>query len=245
MRLRRRESLGVAIVEHRVVERADAAGGVERFDACARKSARRARAARASSGSVFAFTPGKHRRHEAADGLGIDDRVADLPGLLRHQPAPDRVALGPEVLALVVEARGVAIDHRRPATRSRRACRCRRRTAARARRWRRMCDCDGSPIVSAPASIMNFSSTPMLKRVPRIRKLSAGHSPSSFWPQASRSHARFDSKPPAASTQARASMRSVADARGDEPAVAQVRSLDRRVVANLSRPALRRCGSTR
>ena len=65
----------------------------------------------------------------------------------------------------------------------------------------------GSPIESAPASSMNFSSVPVLKRVPRIKKLSAGHSPRSFWPQASRSHARLDSKPPAASTQARASMR--------------------------------------
>ncbi|MNX73410.1 hypothetical protein D3C86_1048060 [compost metagenome] len=64
-------------------------------------------------------------------------------------------------------------------------------------------------MASAPASIMYFSSTPMLKRVPRIRKLSAGHSPRSFWPQASRSHSRFDSKPPAASTQARASIRSL------------------------------------
>lgn len=53
-------------------------------------------------------------------------------------------------------------------------------------------------MLSAPAAIMCLSSTPWLKRVPRIRKLSAGHSPRSFWPQASRSHSRFDSKPPAA-----------------------------------------------
>ena len=31
---------------------------------------------RASSGSVSACTPGKHRRHEAADRLGVDDRIA-------------------------------------------------------------------------------------------------------------------------------------------------------------------------
>jgi hypothetical protein len=35
---------------------------------------------------------------------------ADLSGLLRDQPAPDRVALRPEVLALVVEALRVAVD---------------------------------------------------------------------------------------------------------------------------------------
>ena len=51
------------------------------------------------------------------------------------------------------------------------------------------------------------SKTPVLKRVPRIRKLSAGHSPRSFCPHASRSHARLLSKPPAASTQVRASVR--------------------------------------
>src|SRR5207247_886296 len=55
--------------------------------------------------------PGEYRRHEAADGLAVDDRIAGLPGLLRDQPAPDGVALGPEVLALVVEALGVAIHH--------------------------------------------------------------------------------------------------------------------------------------
>ena len=61
---------------------------------------------------------------------------------------------------------------------------------------------------SAPASIMSLSSTPVLKRVPRIRKFSAGRSPRSFVPQASLSHSRFDSKPPAARTQALASIRS-------------------------------------
>ena len=36
---------------------------------------------------------------------------------------------------------------------------------------------------SAPAAIMNCRTTPALKRVPRIRKLSAGHSPRSFTPR--------------------------------------------------------------
>ncbi len=47
------------------------------------------------------------RGHEARQRLGVDDHIADLVRLLRDQPAPDRVALGPEVLALVVEALGV------------------------------------------------------------------------------------------------------------------------------------------
>ena len=35
---------------------------------------------------------------------GIEDDVGDLVGLRGDQPAPDRVALRPDVLALVVEA---------------------------------------------------------------------------------------------------------------------------------------------
>ena len=51
------------------------------------------------------------RRHEQADRFGVDDRIGDLLRLLRHQPAPDGVALRPGVLALVVEALRVAVDH--------------------------------------------------------------------------------------------------------------------------------------
>ena len=40
----------------------------------------------------------------------IEDDVGDLVGLGGHQPAPDRVALRPDVLALVVEALGVLVD---------------------------------------------------------------------------------------------------------------------------------------
>ena len=54
---------------------------------------------------------GEHGRHEAANGLAVDDRITNLPRLLRHQAAPDGVALGPEVFALVVEAFAVAVDH--------------------------------------------------------------------------------------------------------------------------------------
>src|SRR6266851_6592192 len=37
--------------------------------------------------------------------------MPDLPRLLRDQPAPDRIALGPEVLALVVESLALLIHH--------------------------------------------------------------------------------------------------------------------------------------
>ena len=46
-----------------------------------------------------------------ADRLGIDDRVGHLIRLLRDQPTPDGVTLGPEILTLVVEPLGVTVDH--------------------------------------------------------------------------------------------------------------------------------------
>ena len=55
--------------------------------------------------------PGKHRRHEAANRLGVDHAPSDLPRLERHQPPPDRIALGPEIFALVIETLGKAVDH--------------------------------------------------------------------------------------------------------------------------------------
>ena len=57
------------------------------------------------------FLTRKHRRHEAAHSLGVDDRKPALPGLLGHQPAPDGVALGPEVFALVIKALGLLVHH--------------------------------------------------------------------------------------------------------------------------------------
>ncbi len=42
--------------------------------------------------------------------VGVEDDVGDLVGLRRDQAAPDRVALRPDVLALVVEALGVLVD---------------------------------------------------------------------------------------------------------------------------------------
>ena len=42
--------------------------------------------------------------------LAIEDDVGDLVGLGGDQAAPDRVALRPDILALVVEAQGVLVD---------------------------------------------------------------------------------------------------------------------------------------
>ena len=72
---------------------------------------------------------GEHRRHEERRPTGrVDQDVADLVGLGRHQAAPDGVALGPEVLALVVEAVPVGVDHDRRRGRSRVGSRCHRRS---------------------------------------------------------------------------------------------------------------------
>ncbi len=57
------------------------------------------------------FDRREDRRHEQVDRFGVDDRIGDLPRLLRDQAAPDGVALGPGVLALVVEAFALAVDH--------------------------------------------------------------------------------------------------------------------------------------
>ena len=53
----------------------------------------------------------EHRGHEQLLALAVDDRVGDLVLLLRDQPAPDRVALGPDVLALVIEPLGRLVHH--------------------------------------------------------------------------------------------------------------------------------------
>src|SRR5207253_3096847 len=52
----------------------------------------------------------EHRRNKLAHRFSIDDRVCELIGLRGDKPAPDRVALGPEVEAFVVEALRVAVD---------------------------------------------------------------------------------------------------------------------------------------
>jgi hypothetical protein len=110
VRLGGEHAFGVAVVQLRVVEAAGAAGGVVVLQRAQEGGCVQPQLARELRQRVRQDA-GEHGRHEAADGLAVDDRVADLPRLLRHEAAPDRVALGPEVLALVVEAPGFAVDH--------------------------------------------------------------------------------------------------------------------------------------
>ena len=56
-----------------------------------------------SRAAIGGNTDGMNRPRD----FGIDDRIGDLIGLLRDEASPDRVALRPEVLALVVEAFGM------------------------------------------------------------------------------------------------------------------------------------------
>ena len=53
----------------------------------------------------------KHRWHEAAHRFGIDDGVANLALLASDQAAPNGVALGPKILALVVKTLAMLVDH--------------------------------------------------------------------------------------------------------------------------------------
>jgi hypothetical protein len=39
-----------------------------------------------------------------ADGFAVDDRVADLPGLVGDQSAPDGIAFGPEIFPFIIKA---------------------------------------------------------------------------------------------------------------------------------------------
>ena len=94
-----------------VVEPARAHRGVETGDGLREPLRREPQLLSPARASVSARLARKDRRHEAAERLGIDDRVGDLPGLAGDEPSPDRIALGPEILALVVEAPAFAVDH--------------------------------------------------------------------------------------------------------------------------------------
>ena len=110
VRLWRRQPLGAAVVEHGMIEGADLAGRVVGMHG--RFQPRRIEAGEARKfAQRVGLEPREDGRHEAPDGLGVDDRGGDLPRLPGDQSAPDGVTLGPEVLTLVVETFAVAIDH--------------------------------------------------------------------------------------------------------------------------------------
>ena len=110
MRLRRRDAFGAAVVENGVVEGAGPHRGVEVGHGLFQRGRIERRACRRARGCVGAADRRKERRHEHRDDGGVEDDVGDLVRLRRDQPAPDRVALRPDVLALVVEALRVLVD---------------------------------------------------------------------------------------------------------------------------------------
>ena len=65
----------------------------------------------ASSRMVARLDRRIERGHEQRQRRRVEDDVGDLVRLLRHQPPPDRVALRPDLLALVVEALRVLVHH--------------------------------------------------------------------------------------------------------------------------------------
>ena len=98
-----------AVVEHRLIERSGLHGLVEAVHFLTRTSTWKPELVRelADRGGLQRRKDG---RHEVPDRLGVDDRIGDLLRLLGNQPAPHRIALRPEILALVVEAPAFAVD---------------------------------------------------------------------------------------------------------------------------------------
>src|SRR5438876_2947077 len=99
MRFRRRKAEGYAVIEHRVVECADATRGVV-LGYRVHEGVRIQAELDGEMGQRGCLLPREYRRHETSDGPGVDDGVRDLSGTLRDQPTPYRIPLGPEILTL-------------------------------------------------------------------------------------------------------------------------------------------------
>ena len=109
MRLRRIETLGAAVIEDLRIEAAIDNGAVVLSD----RLLQLVRIQSDQAGELpdrIGLDRRKHRRHEQRRRLLIDDRPGDLPRLLRHQPTPDRIALRPDIFALVIEPLRITID---------------------------------------------------------------------------------------------------------------------------------------
>ena len=130
VRFRRGQARGHAVIQLAALEGAGAGGGV-----VVGHHALQLRRVEPERRGQFADAGGLQRREHAGQvivqRLAVADGEGPLIGLLRDQPAPDRVTLGPDILALVVEAfdilvhddgighaiephRQAAIAHRRP-----------------------------------------------------------------------------------------------------------------------------------
>ena len=174
---------GAAIVELRCVEVAGPHGGVEVARRVLSSVARiELELAAASSLIVAAFDRRKNRRHEQRRSIWRRRSNRRSGRAAARQPAPDRIALRPEILALVVEALARSCSRR-----------CRRRRsragstmppsnfgarASIATAWH----CVGSPTGITPWSSSMRSTSPRLYGVPRMRKLSAAVAPISLQP---------------------------------------------------------------
>ena len=197
VRFRRRESVRPAIVQDRVIE---TAGHDARLNSLHRAQSTDPRAIRVrlpAPQSLVPRTGRKHGRHEAAQHLGIDNRIGDLIRLLGDQAPPDRVALGPQILAFILETFAVSDSRRCRAARNPGASRCRRRTSASARRSRPRGIAWGRPRIRTPLSSSKLEHLAFVVRRSADQKILAPPAP-----QASFSHSRFDSNPPAAATSA-------------------------------------------
>ena len=101
---------GAAIVEDGVVEGAGPHRGVEFGDGLLQRGRIERRACRRARAMVAPSIGGNSVGMNIVSDAGVEDDVGDLVRLGCDQPAPDRVALRPDVLALVVEALRVLVD---------------------------------------------------------------------------------------------------------------------------------------
>src|SRR5215510_13245626 len=104
MALRWRETLGPAIVQHRVVECSRPYGGIEAGDRFLQGGNGQSQR-RGKFRDAWRRDWRIERGHEHLERIGVKDDPGDLARLLGHQAPPDGVAFRPDILALVVEAR--------------------------------------------------------------------------------------------------------------------------------------------
>src|SRR5258707_4715985 len=115
MALGRRQAFGAAIVEDGVIEGAGPNRGVEIGDGLLQHG----RIEFEFNGQLrdrAGLDRREQRRHEAVAGDWVEDDVGDLVRLRRHEPAPDWLALRPDILPLLVKKHSLVVyyDARRP-----------------------------------------------------------------------------------------------------------------------------------